>query len=342
MLVLLDIVVGISFVYLLLALISTTVNEWVAGILKLRSRTLEVGIRQLLGPAADAFYAHPLIGGLSAPGRRPSYIPAHLFSSAVIQLLDAGADSAGAATTKQVERAVAAIGRTQPALEEWFNNAMDRVSGWYKRKLQIITFAVALVVTLVANADTLQLIGVLWRSPVLRASILEQARERLQGPRPVAANYPDVNTPVPPIDDEASAEDQDVKPLTPDERAMLDQLVGWSSEFRRFNQRVCDALTAERTRACADEAKAADCRQVLQRITAETRCTIEGTRLVATDASPRGAVVSAALFPIAGRHLFGWLLTIAAISMGAAFWFDTLKRFMNIRSAGASPDEKKK
>jgi hypothetical protein len=36
-------------------------------------------------------------------------------------------------------------------------------------------------------------------------------------------------------------------------------------------------------------------------------------------------------------HLFGWLLTIAAISVGAPFWFDTLSRFVNIRGSGKPP-----
>ena len=37
--------------------------------------------------------------------------------------------------------------------------------------------------------------------------------------------------------------------------------------------------------------------------------------------------------------LFGLSITAFAISLGAPFWFDTLNRFMNIRSAGRSPDE---
>jgi hypothetical protein len=37
------------------------------------------------------------------------------------------------------------------------------------------------------------------------------------------------------------------------------------------------------------------------------------------------------------RHLLGWIITILAASLGAPFWFDTLKRFVNIRSAGNVP-----
>lgn len=355
MLILLDVVVGISFVYLLLALICTAVNEWIAGALSLRARMLEKGIRQLLGPGAENFYQHPLIQGLSAPGKRPSYIPAQFFSSAVMHLLnerESSTTGTAASPTRSVQQAVAAIKSKQApadavaadaaALEEWFNNAMERVTGWYKRQMQILTFATAVAVTLVMNADTLRVITVLWRTPALRASLVEQAGLRVQGPQAVAATYPDVNTPVPAGDEEASAEDLGIKPASADERAMLDQLVGWSSEFRRLNQHVCAALTGERTRACGDESKPADCQQVLARIAAETRCSVEGAGLVATDVTPGGAFLSGSIFPIAGGHLFGWLLTVAAVSLGAPFWFDTLKRFVNIRSAGPSPEEKKK
>jgi hypothetical protein len=36
----------------------------------------------------------------------------------------------------------------------------------------------------------------------------------------------------------------------------------------------------------------------------------------------------------------GWILTGLAASLGSAFWFDTLKRFVSIRSAGDNPSEK--
>jgi hypothetical protein len=38
-------------------------------------------------------------------------------------------------------------------------------------------------------------------------------------------------------------------------------------------------------------------------------------------------------------HGIGWLITAAAISLGAPFWFDTLNRFMVVRST-VKPKEK--
>jgi hypothetical protein len=46
--------------------------------------------------------------------------------------------------------------------------------------------------------------------------------------------------------------------------------------------------------------------------------------------------------PLVISHLFGWLLSVAAVSLGAPFWFDTLSRFINIRGAGPAEKPKNK
>ena len=74
----LDVAIGLSLIYLLLALSCTTLNEMIAGVLKLRSRNLEKGIGRMLGDPAlkSALYTHPLIRSLAnASGTSPSYIP---------------------------------------------------------------------------------------------------------------------------------------------------------------------------------------------------------------------------------------------------------------------------
>jgi hypothetical protein len=38
--------------------------------------------------------------------------------------------------------------------------------------------------------------------------------------------------------------------------------------------------------------------------------------------------------------LLGWLITAAAASLGAPFWFDMLKRVVSVRSAGKAPEER--
>ena len=52
-------------------------------------------------------------------------------------------------------------------------------------------------------------------------------------------------------------------------------------------------------------------------------------------ASPKNAFFSAVTL------FAGWLMTALAISLGAPFWFDTLNRFMVVRST-VKPQEKSK
>ena len=77
----LELIIGLTFVYLLLSLIVSALNEWIAGMLKLRAKTLREGIGALLEDhnfqnLAKDFYQHPLVTGLTQQGKNslPSYI----------------------------------------------------------------------------------------------------------------------------------------------------------------------------------------------------------------------------------------------------------------------------
>jgi len=72
---LLEVAIGVIFVYLLLSLLSSALSELIESFLKMRARDLERGITKLLdNPAlAKDFFDHSLIHAL---GDRPSYIPA--------------------------------------------------------------------------------------------------------------------------------------------------------------------------------------------------------------------------------------------------------------------------
>src|SRR5260370_815830 len=53
---------------------------------------------------------------------------------------------------------------------------MDRVSGWYKREVQLIIFALGLVITVGLNIDTISFIASLSSNTVIRASIVSAAQ----------------------------------------------------------------------------------------------------------------------------------------------------------------------
>ena len=80
----LEVAIGLSFIYLLLSLICTTVNETIATLTRRRSKVLEKAITNIIGDPKlkNELYSHPVIKSLSEGGKPPSYIPAPKFAVA--------------------------------------------------------------------------------------------------------------------------------------------------------------------------------------------------------------------------------------------------------------------
>ncbi len=65
----------------------------------------------------------------------------------------------------------------QIVLEKWFNDAMDRLSGWYKRFVQVILLGLAVLVTIGFNVSTIHVAEELWRQPTLQAAVSLEANQ---------------------------------------------------------------------------------------------------------------------------------------------------------------------
>jgi hypothetical protein len=65
---------------------------------------------------------------------------------------------------------------TKKNVEDWFNDSMDRVSGWYKRSTQWIVFVIALVVTVTGNVDSIGIAKHLYRDEVARNAAVASAQ----------------------------------------------------------------------------------------------------------------------------------------------------------------------
>ncbi|MGA2903787.1 MAG: hypothetical protein ABSD98_08145, partial [Candidatus Korobacteraceae bacterium] len=188
------------------------------------------------------FYAHPLIAGMGQQGTKdalPAYLSARTFATAVMDIatqqkpgvisfadLVAGINNLPEGDVKKTLLAVIQtcnndVVQAQKNIEAWFNDTMDRVSGWYKRTTQVWTVIIAAVLVLCANADTLQMAKVLWTDPTLRAELVEQAKNRTapgQSPAPVT-------TP-----DNGTAPSAAINPVGQNELGTLGQIVGWNRQ----------------------------------------------------------------------------------------------------------------
>lgn len=74
-----------------------------------------------------------------------------------------------------VTKAEGDMDKVHQSIEAWFNEAMDRVSGWYKRRTQALLFLIGLVAAVTFNIDSIQIFKQLWREPTMREMMIKQA-----------------------------------------------------------------------------------------------------------------------------------------------------------------------
>lgn len=155
-------------------------------------------------------------GLMGAGSNLPSYIPAGNFAVALLDIVARGAEIKDnvAATpaaapisvenirtaltnfqNAPVQRALLAaidtaqgdLAKAQANIEAWYNSAMERVSGWYKRRTQWILFAVGLFLTFAINVNTIAIANHLYQNRAAREAIVAEAQVVARDPdRPAA------------------------------------------------------------------------------------------------------------------------------------------------------------
>jgi hypothetical protein len=85
------------------------------------------------------------------------------------------ATSAAAPAEHKPLDAAAAMKAVSAPLEKWFDSAMDRAAGWYKRQAQLMSMVIGLAIAVAANADVVYVAGRLWNDASLRASVTAAA-----------------------------------------------------------------------------------------------------------------------------------------------------------------------
>lgn len=193
----LEVAIGLAFCYGTLALVVTTLQEALAASFQLRAAMLQDAVKSMLNDPGfngmgRALYAHPLVnpraGALDPAARlparlRPSYIEPANFALALVDALRGGHGSLeadiAAVHDPQLRRTLQTLYRQaggdlqrfQAALAGWFESAMERLSGVYKRRQLLISFLVSLLLTILFNIDSIHLFQTLWQHPAMAAHI---------------------------------------------------------------------------------------------------------------------------------------------------------------------------
>ena len=403
----LDVAIGMAFIYLLLSLIASTIQEAIASLLQFRSANLERGIRSLFSDGAladgtrfvDRVYRHGLVMGLYreqedggmrvAPGtdaatpeedwrmwlRRklrilpgkgisgivdpfllPSYIPARTFAMTLLDILKTESAKQDPPQTIQeylkdlcdpeqvkiraarelaatvenasaTSSAVAGIEAPAPAdtvktataphpaaeamlallndaysidgkmppeekfrchLENWYNDSMDRASGWYKKYTQNFLLAIGLILAILFNVDSITVGKKLWFDKDARSGLIS-----------AAGSYVDKHTEAPKVPSQPGQSTLTRQELADQMKTTVQAFndvsetyllpVGWHYSLAEYRYHVTHP----------DEWQLI---HILQQIA-------------------------------------GWIITALALSLGAPFWFDLLNKFMVVRST-VKPQEK--
>jgi hypothetical protein len=326
---LVDVAIGLAFVFFLVSLICAGINEVIAAIFRLRARFLEKSLRQLLayggnGSPTQELLNHPLIT-VSAAGSKtmPSYISARTFSLALLDTL-APAEAANAGDRNLLESLRASL-QTLPedlkrqllpildeteadleklrtGIEKWFDDTMDRVSGWYKRRSQWFLFGIAIAVTIGLNISAVRIADRLWNDESVRSSVANAASQAAQAGNSTGGTTSSSSTGGPTSSNSAG---------------------GASSTGTTTTTGTAGAQTT--TEDPAKDAQDAGTGVV------QTTHTLAALKLpIGWDAAndrPNLAMIG------------GWLLTILAATLGAPFWFDALSRLAPLRSSGKKPEK---
>jgi hypothetical protein len=199
----LEVSVGLIFVYLAISTVCSGIKELMARAFDMRAKTLENGIRNMLidpsGSITSRLLQNHLIAGTVEPGTKPPYISSRNFALALFDLM-APANPGQSRTVQDLRSGVnnlpdprvrsAVLGLIDSAqqdvdlarqrVENWYDDAMERISGGYKRRAQMIIAVVGLVLCIALNVDSLMIIRELWNDEALRSAVAAEAQKRAE------------------------------------------------------------------------------------------------------------------------------------------------------------------
>ncbi len=189
----LDIAITLVFVYFILAIIVSAFNEFVMTVLRIRASMLEEAIKNFIPDDGWKKICDKVLGSAyitslqQKPNKFPSYIPAQNFALALTSAVSGTKAEflnidglktfinenvpSNSETQKLLTSLLAKsekdFSEFQKSIEGLFNDSMDRLTGFYKRKVKKIIFFIALAISIALNVDTINITNQLWKNPML-------------------------------------------------------------------------------------------------------------------------------------------------------------------------------
>jgi hypothetical protein len=288
-------------------------------------------------PTTDSFFAHAQIKSLQKDLKRlPAYIPSENFAMALMDLVAQKSSQPhkdfyenfkeGLKTfvtsngnifpvLKNLADSSGNLKELQEKIETWFNNYMNRVSGWYQSQIVFSVRLIAILLTLVFNINVIKLVHIIYNNEQVRTSMVAIAEKVEEDPTPLNDYYNhNFQTSIRKID--STFEDR--KKMAAGDAAKLATIDGerdstMAAEAKKYTGRKIDAINSL-------------------------------TDQLGASGIPLGWNTNIFKEDITHNSLPGWFLLLlgwgigaGCIAMGAPFWFDMLAKLVNVRRSGIKP-----
>lgn len=399
--------ISLAFVYAVLSILVSILVEWFNYLTKERGKHLRNSIHNLITDRenvqlGEEFYNHVTISGLQSLKKRlPDYISSGMFAEAFVDVIaqhntetDTDISAEKDENNKPVKRMMKRFedgvqkmpqgqfrdllqsfidksgndyNQLKSHLENWYNDYMDRVSGWYKLNQRRKLLFAGFLVTLTLNVDSLHLIKVLSLDDNLKNRIVAQAEKTADSYEEIdssaQANMPEFNRqlmatidPVSPTTEasplaKSSGVQRSVNPY-----AHLQKLMRYTDSLATYNFIKKDSVSRTTVQQL-DKGM-----ELLSQLNIPIGWNCNSAPLSwflsGNDSLQVITFNHASQTPGIIRYLesrnstpreWNWVLYLIGIgisgvslSFGAPFWFDILVKLVNIRRAGKVPDVTKK
>ena len=346
----LDIFIGLVLIYFLYSLLASIIVEMVSTWIGMRARMLRQGIDNLLndkqstpGYSVDfikwlkdiflvepsdfkysnggRFFKEPSIKYMAKPGdnfllstrnTKPAYISKENFTHTILNMVSQRSQGINEwdkikfaikhntmalepETLKMfqdwVSRSNDGYGNFITNVERTYTEMMDRVNGWYKRKVQLFLSVIGFTLCFIMNVDTFQIVKILVDNPDVRKSTVEMAISTAKANQ----NLLDSSYPI----------------------AKREKINGQVSEVKSAYLSTLNSI---------DKTK-----EILG-----TGWTFPSW---AENKVFKLVYIICQVHPLTFKF-WGIIITTLALSLGAQFWYDLLKKLVALRGAGVKPEER--
>ena len=288
----------------------------------------------------ELFYNEPLIKYLGEHKltKRPSYISSDFFAKAVLKILFEKGKSPEEKTCieglneaqkiQYIKRGIENLEQINETrtlfltmidnsnyelekfhkkLEGWFEETMNRASGWYKKQSQIITLLIGFTIAVVFNVDTIKIVKQLSKDKDAAKKMTELSVQYVNSHKDSLGHLSEEH------DSIAQTFFLRADSLVKTDVSTANQIIGLGWHYPDTVDILCNK-TIKNHEKC------------------EVPCVLR-KEPIQTNWDKIKYVSSKFNF----RTILGFLLTALAISFGAPFWFDLLNKIVSIRGSGTKP-----